>query len=71
MIKRNTRNIGKMVVIENYHKDWNGRHGKVVGFRGDLTKGNPQVNVFVESLGAVWTIPGSFLTPTKEKNYEL
>ena len=58
MIKRNSRNIGKAVVVQNYHKDWDGRTGKVVGFRGDFDKGDPYVCVFIDTLGAVWPLPG-------------
>jgi len=58
MIKRNSRNIGKAVVVQNYHKDWDGRAGKVVDFRGDFDKGDPYVCVFIDTLGAVWSLPG-------------
>jgi len=57
MIKRNSRNIGKRVEIIG-HKDFNGREGKVVGFRGDFDKGDPYVQVFVYSIGSVWPFPG-------------
>ena len=52
MIKRNSRNIGKRVRIVG-HKDFDGREGKVVGFRGDYDKNDPWVNVFVYSVGQV------------------
>ena len=61
MIKRNSRNIGKVVKIVDYHPDWDGRTGKVVDFRGDFDIGIPYVCVFVDSLKAVWPIPGSKL----------
>ena len=65
MIKRNTKNIGQYVKI-NGHKDFNGRRGKVVGFRGDYDKNNPWVEVFVYSIGSVWPFPSSSLEKLKE-----
>lgn len=64
MIKRNNRNIGKTVKIVG-HKYFDGRTGKVVGFRGDFEKSNPWVQVFVHSVGSVWPFPGSSLGKIK------
>ena len=66
MIKRNSRNIGKRVRIVG-HKDFDGREGKVVGFRGDYDKNDPWVNVFVYSVGSVWPFQGSSLIIIKDK----
>ena len=64
MIKRNSRNIGKIVKIIG-HKDFDGREGKVVGFRGDYEKGDPYVQVFVYSTNSVWPFKGSSLEEIK------
>ena len=58
MVKRSLKNINKIVKVVNYQKDWDGRIGKVVDFRGDYDKGDPYVCVFVYSLGSVWSVPG-------------
>ena len=68
MIKRNTRNVGKDVIVQNYHKDWDGHTGKVVGFRGDFDKGDPIVCVFVYTLGAVWSLPGHNLRKLTDRD---
>lgn len=60
MLKRNSRNIGKLVRIKG-NKEFDGRLGKVVGFRGDLEKGDPWVEVFVYTTESVWPFPGSAL----------
>jgi len=65
VIKRNSRNIGKVVEVVNLKPEWNGRRGKVVGFRGDHEKGVPYVNVFVYSIGSVWPVSGKFLKEVK------
>ena len=62
MIKRNSRNIGKEIRILR-NKDFEGRSGKVVGFRGDMEKGNPWVEVYLYSTKSVWPFPGSSLEP--------
>jgi len=65
MIKRSTRNVGKIVEVVGLKEDWDGRRGKVVGFRGDQEKGVPYVCVFFYSLGAVWPMSGKFLKEVK------
>ena len=47
MIKRDQRNINKIVQIDCPYSPFDRRIGKIVSFRGDFTKGNPLVNVFV------------------------
>ncbi len=76
MIKRNSRNIGKIVTIQVRGKGWgtifNGRKGKVLGFRGDFNKGDPWVTVFVydffpnQRKGSGYPFPGHCLTEVKE-----
>lgn len=65
MIKRNSRNIGKIVKIDRAGM-FNERTGKVVGFRGDHDKGDPYVCVFVYDLqgrkGSVYPFAGHCLT---------
>ena len=60
IIKRDRRNIGKRVRIVG-HKDFDGRTGKVTGFRGDYGPGDPNVNVYVDSIGSIWPFAGSHL----------
>lgn len=38
MIKRNSKNLGKLVTVRSKDINWDGRWGKVVGFRGDLDR---------------------------------
>jgi hypothetical protein len=58
MIKRDKRNIDKVVKVVNFHKDWDGRLGKVKDFRGDFDKGDPFVCVFMYDTSSVWPFPG-------------
>jgi len=66
MIKRNSRNIDKIIEIVG-HGDFNGRMGKVVGFRGDFDKGDPFVEVYLYSTKSIWPFPGSALKIIKEE----
>jgi len=50
MIKRNKRNLNKIVRINNPNSVLHGRKGKVLGFRGDYNKDIPYVLIFVPSL---------------------
>lgn len=76
MIKRNSRNIGKIVTIHIKGKGWGtvfeGRIGKVLGFRGDFDKGDPWVTVFVYNLkdkgGSAYPFAGHMLTEVKRDN---
>lgn len=77
MIKRNRRNIGKLVKIDipesakptSFGKVLHGRIGKVVGFRGNIiTKSEtiPYVQVLVKNIhndnySGSYTIPGGYL----------
>jgi len=73
VIKRNSRNIGKIVKVvireENLPTQQgrllNGRIGKIMGFRGDCGKGDPFVNVFIYDrngrTGSVYPIAGHLL----------
>ena len=66
MIKRRKQNLGKRVFITRGH--YRGRYGVVKGFRGDRLYGKkliPYVNVYIESVGYIDTIPGSNLERTK------
>lgn len=60
MIKRSHKNINKRVKIIG-HGNFNGRTGIVKSFRGDDSKDNPWVNVYVDSIGSVWPFQGSDL----------
>ena len=51
MIKRNTRNIGKLVKINAPASVYHNRVGKIVDFRGDYEAGIPYVCVFVYDIG--------------------
>ena len=66
MIKRDKRNIGKLVRVIPHGTRSDGRLGKVMGFRGDRSKGNPFVSVFIYNLtdrtkGAIFPFPGNKL----------
>ena len=65
MIRRDQRNIGKIVEIQG-HKHFDGECGKVVGFREDFDRGIPYVEVFVYRTGSVWPFPGSSLRIQKK-----
>ena len=58
MIRRDKRNIGKRVRHINPKSAWFGREGKVTGFRGDIRKGVPVVNVFFDGCW-IEPIPGT------------
>jgi hypothetical protein len=58
MIKRDFRNINKIVKVVNYQKNLDGHIGKVLDFRSDLEEGVPYVTVFIYNLGSAWPIPG-------------
>ena len=64
-IKRDKRNIGKMVWVNAPGTIYHGRKGKVVGFRGDYKKGDPFVEVFLYDMngksGSVWPFSGHSL----------
>jgi len=71
MIKRNSRNLGKMVRIKD-HGPFINRIGRVIGFRGDFNKGDPWVTVLVYNLNRKTAIgghpfPGSYLTEIKRR----
>uniref|UniRef100_A0A6M3LC58 Uncharacterized protein n=1 Tax=viral metagenome TaxID=1070528 RepID=A0A6M3LC58_9ZZZZ len=61
MVKRNSRNIGKKVIIKGMNHLWNGEKGRIVGFWLDKEKGIPYIQVFVYSAGSVWPFSGKFL----------
>lgn len=65
MIKRDKRNIGKLVKVNSPKSVFHGRIGKVIGFRGDHSKGNPYVFVFIYDLGkttgSTWPFPSHIL----------
>jgi len=70
MIKRDRRNIGKIVRIDYPDTDFHGRLGKVKGFRGDRTV---QVYVYDRNdvsagRGASYPFPGNRLVPVEELN---
>ena len=69
MVKRDKRNIGKMVVVVPHGTAMDGRVGKVRRFRGDHSKGNPFVVVQIKNLNGSWgsayTFPGSVLEKIK------
>jgi hypothetical protein len=78
MIKRNKRNISKLVRIEipesakptAWGTALNGRIGKVIGFRGDVIPGIPWVTVLIKNLnndkfGGSAPIPGKYLISIK------
>lgn len=63
MIKRNKRNIGKIVEVTSgilRH-----RKGKIMGFRGDYTDKIPFVNVFIYDIdgknGTCYPLPANML----------
>ena len=58
MVKRSSKNIGKEVVIESPGTIYHGRTGRVVGFRGDVEKEVPWVEVFLSSTKSVWPFSG-------------
>jgi hypothetical protein len=72
MIKRNSKNLGKLVTVRSKDINWDGRWGKVVGFRGDFVKGDPWVSVFIMGLNGKWhgvfPFPGSRLEIRKENS---
>ena len=65
MIKRDKRNINKLVVVNALGSPFDGRLGKVVGFRGDCCKGDPYVNVFIydklKTTGSIYPFAGHLL----------
>jgi len=70
MIKRNSRNIGRVVRINLPRTVYHNRIGKVVEFRGDREKGDPWVEVFLydrkdRKTGSVWPFSGGVLIRTK------
>jgi len=68
MIKRNSRNLNKIVRVRYPEvNNFNGKEGIVVGFRGDHDKNDPYVNVFLFCTGSVWPIPGKYLIWTGER----
>lgn len=62
MVKRDKRNIGKLVKILPGTM-MSGRQGKILGFRGNHHTGCPFVSVFVYqgTTGSVFPIPGNKL----------
>jgi len=64
VIKRDKRNIGKLVQIIG-HKDFNGRTGIIKGFRGDFALRDPNVSVYVISVQSIYPFPGSHLEKIK------
>jgi hypothetical protein len=71
MIKRNSRNIGKMVDIKD-HGEYKNRYGRVIDFRGDFDWGDPWVTVLVYGLNGKpyggFPFRGSYLTERKMKS---
>jgi len=71
MIRRDSRNIGKTVRINIPGTVVHNRIGKVKAFRGNHSKGNPFVVVFVYNLhnkgGGSYTFPGNRLEVVKPK----
>ena len=65
MIKRNKRNIGKIVKVNAANSPFHDRVGKVMGFRGDHTKKDPYVEVFIydklRTTGSIYPFAGSIL----------
>jgi len=65
VIKRDKRNIGRLVRYTTPNTVMTGRVGRVVGFRGDHSRDVPFVTVFIYNLGnsngSVYTFPGHTL----------
>lgn len=75
MIKRDKRNIGKLIRINQPGTVMHNRIGKVMRFRGDHSRGNPFVQVFIYDLnsdkGSAYPFPGNRLgTLTETKRHK-
>ncbi len=64
-MKRDKRNIGKAVKINNPRNSFHGRTGIVTGFRGDYEKDIPWVNVYLSSTKSIWPFRADQLEVTK------
>jgi len=60
-VKRDKRNIGKRVVVSHVGSWLQGRTGTIKGFRGDRTKGDPYIQVYIDDLHHIETICASSL----------
>lgn len=61
MVKRNKRNIGKVVKVISNNSIFNEREGVIKGFRGDYKKGIPYVQVYLFSTKSIWPFAGHIL----------
>lgn len=61
MVKRDKRNINKVVEIIDINSVLNGRKGIIKGFRGDYEKHVPYVNVYLFDTKSIWSFSGKNL----------